>query len=181
MSLIDLKRRRDMKNLLNTEKFDLADVLKRGLSVRDEIIREFNSAREKLAKVDWQNELETFKSNPLDVAQSYLNQVNEALRTTSEKPEAQKGETETVAKPKTKTVKRASRTGASTPKSPRASKTTAKKSAPKKPVTKKAVAKKTVTKKARTSTAASKKAGATATTSTRKSTTATRSRAAAKK
>ena len=160
-----------MKNLLNTEKFDLADVLKRGLSVRDEIIKEFNSAREKLARVDWQNELETFKNDPLTVAQSYLNQVNEALRTTAQTPETEKNETKTVAKPKTKTVKRTPRAGTSTPKSPRVSKTTAKKT----------TAKKTVTKKARTSTTASKKANATAKTTTRKSTTATRTRAATKK
>jgi DNA-binding protein HU-beta len=159
-----------MKNLLNAEKFDLADVLKRGLSVRDEIIKEFNGAREKLARVDWQKELETFKNNPLDVAQSYLNQVNDALRANSQATEAKTDDIKSVSKPKAKAAKRTSRTGTSTPKSPRASKTTAKKTAPKK----------TAAKKAQPGNAAAKKVSGTVKTTTRKRTTTTRSRTATK-
>ena len=134
-----------MKKILDSEKFNLGDVLKRGLSVRDEIVNEFNLARSKFAQVNWQNELEAFKNSPIDTAQSYLNQVNEALRTREDETVKSESAPSTPT-PETKpTVARKPR--AASAKSPRAKKPVAKKPVAKKPVAKKPAAKKPAAKK----------------------------------
>ena len=69
-----------MKKVIDVEKLDLGEMVKKGLSVRDQVVQEFKDARIKMAQVNWQNELETFRKNPLDTAQGYLNQVSEALK-----------------------------------------------------------------------------------------------------
>ena len=73
-----------MKKVINVEKLDLTEIVKKGLSVRDQVVQEFKDAREKMSSVDWQNEVETFRKNPLDAAQGYLNQVSEALKNRGE-------------------------------------------------------------------------------------------------
>lgn len=137
-----------MKKMIDAEKFDLGDVLKRGLSVRDEIVNEFNLARSKFAKVNWQDELDAFKKSPVDTAQSYLNQVNEALRSrTEQKGTTQTESTEVKTEVKPTVTRKASATR-TTAKSPRAKQSVGKKPATKKAVVKKATAKPVVARKA---------------------------------
>jgi len=145
-----------MKKILDAEKFDLGDAIKRGLSVRDELVNEFNLARTKFAQVNWQNELKAFKNNPVDTAQSYLSQVNDVLRNRTEQKETT--ETEASDSPVSDVKhapKRKPRTPGTPAKSPRVKKPAAKKSAVKKAVvkpvaTKKPAAKKPVVKKTTT-------------------------------
>ncbi len=147
-----------MKKILDADKFNLGDVLKRGLSVRDEIVNEFNVARSKFAKVNWQDEIEAFKNNPIDTAQSYLTQVNEVLRSRTE--EQSKGEDKsTVKAPETKPVTSRKPRVASA-KSPRAKKPAAKKPAAKKSSVKTATPRRSTAAKAKTASTVGKTATA---------------------
>ena len=69
-----------MKKVVDVEKLDLGAVFKKGLSVRDQLVQEWKDTRSRMANVNWQDELESFKKSPLDTAQGYLNQVSEVLK-----------------------------------------------------------------------------------------------------
>ena len=113
-----------MKYIFKFENLGLSDVLDKGRTVREDLMKELKGARVKVSDVNWKRELETFRENPIDTAQTYFNQLNEAIRT--------KLAPEAVAKGSSK---------------PAAKKPVAKKPAAKKPVAKKPAAKKRTTAK----------------------------------
>ena len=69
-----------MKKVLDVEKLDLGAIVEKGMSVRDQLVQEWKETRSRISTVNWQDELEAFKKSPLDTAQTYLNQVSEALK-----------------------------------------------------------------------------------------------------
>ena len=147
-----------MKKILDAEKFDLGDAIKRGLSVRDGLVNEFNLARSKFAQVNWHNEFEAFKKNPMDTAQSYLNQVNEALRNRTEHTTTTQAESSGSPVSEVKPVaKRKSKTTRTATKSPRTKKPAAPKADAKTPAVKKVAVKKVAAKSTATQKVVSKK------------------------
>ena len=132
-----------MKYIFKFENLGLSDVLDKGRTVREDLMKELKGARVKVSDVNWKRELETFRENPIDTAQTYFNQLNEAIRT--------KLAPEGVAKASTKPA--AKKPAAKKPAAKK--KTTAKKKAVRQPraktATTRAAAKKTTAK--RTSTA----------------------------
>lgn len=69
-----------MKYTINLETFGLEEVVKKGRTVREELLKELEVARNKVSDVNWRQELETFRENPVEVAQNYLNRIDDVVR-----------------------------------------------------------------------------------------------------
>ena len=80
-----------MKYTLNLETLGLSKVVNKGRTVREDLLKEIEHARGRMTKVDWRQELETFRAQPLDTAQAYFNQLNDAIRAKIGAPEAAAG------------------------------------------------------------------------------------------
>ena len=61
-----------MKYKISLESLGLSDVVKKGRTVREDLLKEIKGARGKVSEVNWKRELETFRSNPLDQSGSGL-------------------------------------------------------------------------------------------------------------
>ena len=162
-----------MKYKISLESLGLSDVVKKGRTVREDLLKEIKGARGKVSEVNWKRELETFRSNPLDAAQGYFNQLNEAIRTKLTAPEPIKAAAKKPAAKKPAAKKPAA-------KKPAAKKPAAKKPAAKKPAGKKTPVRKPVAKKTTTRSTSPKAKSTTKRTSVKK-TTATRTRKPATK
>ena len=167
-----------MKYKISLESLGLSDVVKKGRTVREDLLKEIKGARGKVSEVNWKRELETFRSNPLDAAQGYFNQLNEAIRTKLTAPEPIKAAAKKPAAKKPAAKKTAAKKPAA--KKPAAKKTAAKKPAAKKPAGKKTPVRKPVAKKTTTRSTSPKAKSTTKRTSVKK-TTATRTRKPATK
>ena len=69
-----------MKYTINLETFGLSEVVKKGRTVREDLLKELEVARTKVSDVNWREELETFRENPVEVAQNYLNRIDDVVR-----------------------------------------------------------------------------------------------------
>ena len=87
-----------MKYIFKFENLGLSDVLDKGRTVREDLMKELKGARVKVSDVNWKRELETFRENPIDTAQAYFNQLNEAIRTKLAPEDVAKGSTKPAAK-----------------------------------------------------------------------------------
>ena len=87
-----------MKYIFKFENLGLSDVLDKGRTVREDLMKELKGARVKVSDVNWKRELETFRENPIDTAQTYFNQLNEAIRTKLAPEDVAKGSTKPAAK-----------------------------------------------------------------------------------
>ena len=69
-----------MKYTINLETLGLSEVVKKGRTVREDLLKELEVARTKVSDVNWREELETFRENPVEVAQNYLNRIDDVVR-----------------------------------------------------------------------------------------------------